>query len=85
MPTRKNACLHILAEENALHFRFVVFDLNLLASMSGDEEGFVRFSSQNLPTDAEIDTLTINKRSSFGFKRMRVQLWVQKEQQKGVS
>ena len=67
------------------YFAFVVFDLNLLASMSGDEEGFARFSSQNLPTDAEIDTLTINKRSSFGFKRMRVQLWVQKEQQKGVS
>ena len=78
MPTRKNACLHILAEENALHFRFVVFDLNLLASMSGDEEGFVRFSSQNLPTDAEIDTLTSTKGAalgskgcacSFGFKR----------------
>ena len=66
MPTRKNACLHILAEEmqtKTLHFgfdlhfayfAFVVFDLNLLASMSGDEEGFVRFSPQNLPTDAEL-------------------------------
>ena len=57
--------MHILAEEmqtktlhfgfdlhlHILHFAFVVFDLNLLASMSGDEEGFARFSSQNLPTE----------------------------------
>ena len=78
MPPRKNACLHILAEEiqtKTLHFgfdlhlhifAFVGSDLILLASMSGDDEGFVRFSSQNLPTDAKIGTLTINKSTSCG-------------------
>ena len=34
--------------------------------MSGDEEGLVRFSSKNLPTDAKIDTLTVNKSTSCG-------------------